>query len=131
MYVCTNAMIDTSTCTCTDQLLYFWYKIQCTTGNLKYLSSKSFFHTFKFHSVHCILYQKYNNWSVHVHVLVLIMALVHTYMWFLLIEHLYPKWLWSCSDGFTSICSTIYSQICIKRSPLGQRKSGLIRQVTS
>jgi hypothetical protein len=23
------------------------------------------------------------------------------------------------------------SQICIKRSPLGQRKSGLIRQVTS
>jgi hypothetical protein len=24
-----------------------------------------------------------------------------------------------------------YSQICIKRSPLGQRKSGLIRQVTS
>ena len=25
----------------------------------------------------------------------------------------------------------IYSQACIKRSPLGQRKSGLIRQVTS
>jgi hypothetical protein len=25
----------------------------------------------------------------------------------------------------------IYSQICIKRSPLGQRKSDLIRQVTS
>ena len=25
----------------------------------------------------------------------------------------------------------IYSQTCIKRSPLGQRKSGLIRQVTS
>jgi len=24
-----------------------------------------------------------------------------------------------------------YSQICIKRSPLGPRKSGLIRQVTS
>ena len=26
---------------------------------------------------------------------------------------------------------SIYSQTCIKRSPLGQRKSGLIRQVTS
>ena len=25
----------------------------------------------------------------------------------------------------------MYSQTCIKRSPLGQRKSGLIRQVTS
>jgi len=25
----------------------------------------------------------------------------------------------------------IYSQTCIKRSPLGQRKTGLIRQVTS
>jgi len=25
----------------------------------------------------------------------------------------------------------IYSQTCIKRSPLGQRKDGLIRQVTS
>ena len=25
----------------------------------------------------------------------------------------------------------IYRQTCIKRSPLGQRKSGLIRQVTS
>jgi hypothetical protein len=26
---------------------------------------------------------------------------------------------------------TDYSQICIKRSPLGQRKCGLIKQVTS
>ena len=32
-----------------------------------------------------------------------------------------------------SVCAPYfkYSQICIKRSPLGQRKSGLIRQVTS
>jgi len=27
--------------------------------------------------------------------------------------------------------NTIYSQTCFKRSPLGERKSGLIRQVTS
>ena len=29
------------------------------------------------------------------------------------------------------LCLNIYSQTCIKRSPLGQRKGGLIRQVTS
>jgi len=29
------------------------------------------------------------------------------------------------------IIKGIYSQTCIKRSPLGQRKSGHIRQVTS
>ena len=31
----------------------------------------------------------------------------------------------------TSIIVFIYRQTCIKRSPLGQRKSDLIRQVTS
>jgi hypothetical protein len=40
--------------------------------------------------------------------------------------HSMPKYTIS---SFNQKC--IYSQTCIKRSPLGQRKSGLIRQVTS
>jgi len=46
---------------------------------------------------------------------------------------------WECAQGL--FCADqvssplpytyIYSQTCIKRSPLGQRKNGLIRQVTS
>ena len=33
--------------------------------------------------------------------------------------------------NYSNFITLLYSQTCIKRSPLGQRKSGLIRQVTS
>jgi hypothetical protein len=39
---------------------------------------------------------------------------------------------WTCFNKIALIIYIyIYSQTCIKRSPLGQRKSGLLRQVTS
>jgi len=34
-------------------------------------------------------------------------------------------------EDYENLCSVIYNQTCIKRSPLGQRKSDLLRQVTS
>jgi len=38
---------------------------------------------------------------------------------------------WSEVNKHNQSVIYIYSQTCIKRSPLGPRKSGLIRQVTS
>ena len=45
--------------------------------------------------------------------------------------HLWSIYFFDIRNGFLLRLHNIYCQSCIKRSPLGQRKRGLIRQVTS